>query len=50
MLNGFANGGLEIRRESDGSARLAGRFPYNKRAVLSAVSYTHLTLPTKLEV
>jgi len=35
MLTGFANGGLELRRKSDGSARLAGRFPYNKRAVLS---------------
>lgn len=35
MLTGFANGGLEIRRKSDGSARIAGRFPYGKRAVLS---------------
>ncbi|SHK36214.1 hypothetical protein SAMN05444000_12652 [Shimia gijangensis] len=35
MLSGFADGGLELRRKSDGSARLAGRFPYNKRAVLS---------------
>ena len=35
MLTGFANGGLELRRKSDGSARIAGRFPYGKRAVLS---------------
>ena len=35
MLTGFADGGLELRRQSDGSARLAGRFPYNSRAVLS---------------
>lgn len=35
MLTGFAHGGLELRRKPDGSARLAGRFPYNSRAVLS---------------
>lgn len=35
MLTGFAEGGLELRRQSDGSARLRGRFPYNSRAVLS---------------
>lgn len=35
MLTGFANGGLELRRKPDGSARLAGRFPYGSRAVLS---------------
>lgn len=35
MLTGFADGGLELRRKSDGSARLSGRFPYNSRAVLS---------------
>ncbi len=35
MLIGFADGGLEIRQQSDGSARLRGRFPYNSRAVLS---------------
>lgn len=35
MFTGFADGGLEIRQQSDGSARLAGRFPYNSRAVLS---------------
>lgn len=35
MWTGFANGGLELRRKPDGSARLAGRFPYNSRAVLS---------------
>lgn len=27
--------GLEVRRQSDGGARLSGRFPYNSRAVLS---------------
>jgi len=35
MLHGFAGGGLELRRQSDGSARLRGRFPYGKAAVLS---------------
>lgn len=36
MLFGGADGGaLELRRESDGGARLSGRFPYNKPAVLS---------------
>lgn len=35
MLTGFADGGLELRRQDDGSARLRGRFPYNSRAVLS---------------
>lgn len=35
MLTGYADGGLELRRRSDGSARLRGRFPYNSRAVLS---------------
>ena len=35
MLTGFAPGALELRRASDGSARLRGRFPYNSRAVLS---------------
>jgi len=35
MLTGFADGGLELRHKPDGSARLAGRFPYNSRAVLS---------------
>lgn len=35
MLIGFADGGLELRQEGDGSARLQGRFPYNSRAVLS---------------
>jgi len=29
------SGGLELRRESNGCARLTGRFPYNKPAVLS---------------
>ena len=28
-------GGLEVRREPDGSVKLAGRFPYGKTAVLS---------------
>lgn len=36
MLFGVTDsGGLEVRRASDGSTRLAGRFPYNSRAVLS---------------
>lgn len=35
MLWGAENGGLELRRSGDGSARLRGRFPYGKRAVLS---------------
>ena len=35
MLTGFANGGLELRRAGDGSARLRGRFPYKSMAVLS---------------
>jgi len=35
MLTGFADGGLELRRRHDGSARLRGRFPYNSRATLS---------------
>ena len=35
MLWGAAESGLEVRREGDGAVRLAGRFPYNKRAVLS---------------
>ncbi|WP_371170690.1 HK97 family phage prohead protease [Aliiroseovarius sp. 2305UL8-7] len=34
MLVGFSNGGLEMRMEG-GETRLSGRFPYNKRAVLS---------------
>ena len=35
MLTSFADGGLELRRKSDGSVRIAGRFPYGQRAVLS---------------
>ena len=36
MLWGAADpGDLELRRESDGGARLSGRFPYNRPAVLS---------------
>lgn len=35
MLWGGAHGGLEVRREDDGSHRLRGRFPYNSEAVLS---------------
>jgi Escherichia/Staphylococcus phage prohead protease len=35
MLTGFAHGGLELRRRSDGTARLQGRFPYGSRATLS---------------
>ncbi|MGR3515378.1 MAG: HK97 family phage prohead protease [Paracoccaceae bacterium] len=34
-LTGAHNGGLELRRENGGAVRLAGRFPYGKRAVLS---------------
>lgn len=35
MLWAGSDGGLELRRAGDGSARLQGRFPYNKPAVLS---------------
>lgn len=35
MLWGGAGGGLELRRDDDGGARLAGRFPYGRPAVLS---------------
>jgi hypothetical protein len=36
LWGGVADGGgLELRRESNGGARLTGRFPYNKPAVLS---------------
>lgn len=35
MLHGFHEGGLEVRRQSDGSVSLRGRFPYGVRAVLS---------------
>ncbi len=36
LWGGVANGGgLELRRQEDGGARLSGRFPYNSRAVLS---------------
>ncbi|PKQ11046.1 MAG: hypothetical protein CVT70_16405 [Alphaproteobacteria bacterium HGW-Alphaproteobacteria-1] len=35
LWGGMAGGGLEIRRKSGGGVRLAGRFPYNSRAVLS---------------
>ena len=36
LWGGVADGGgLELRRESDGSVRLSGRFPYGKPAVLS---------------
>jgi len=35
MLIGGATGGLEVRAEGDGGARLRGRFPYNSVAVLS---------------
>lgn len=30
-----SDGGLELRAEGDGSARLSGQFPYGKRAILS---------------
>lgn len=32
---GAAGGGLELRREGDGSVRLTGRFPYRSTALLS---------------
>ncbi|MGR3477407.1 HK97 family phage prohead protease [Sulfitobacter sp.] len=35
MLNGFADGGLELRKRASGALALQGRFPYGKRAVLS---------------
>ncbi|MCI5110405.1 MAG: HK97 family phage prohead protease [Marivita sp.] len=35
MLTGFADGGLELRKRASGALTLQGRFPYNKRAVLS---------------
>lgn len=35
MLWGGHDGELELRRAADGATRLRGRFPYNKRAVLS---------------
>ena len=35
MLEGFADGGLELRKRASGAMSLQGRFPYGKRAVLS---------------
>lgn len=35
MLYGGHNGGLELRKRASGAMALHGRFPYNKRAVLS---------------
>lgn len=35
MLWGGSESGLEVRKQSDGSTRLSGTFPYNKRAILS---------------
>lgn len=35
MLWGGHSGGLELRKRASGALALAGRFPYNKRAVLS---------------
>ena len=35
LWGGADQGGLELRAARDGSRRLRGRFPYNKRAVLS---------------
>lgn len=35
MLTGFHAGGLELRRQADGTTRLHGRFPYGKAAVLT---------------
>lgn len=36
MLFGALDGDLEIRARKDGSRRLRGRFPYNRKAVLSS--------------
>lgn len=36
MEQGGVYDGLEVRRERDGKRRIRGRFPYGKRAVLSA--------------
>ena len=35
MLHGATEGGLEVRADGDGGARLSGRFPYGSRATLS---------------
>ena len=35
ILTAAYDGRLELRRDTGGAVRLAGRFPYNKRAVLS---------------
>lgn len=35
MLEGFAGGGLELRKRASGALALQGSFPYGKRAVLS---------------
>lgn len=35
MLHGYNEGGLELRQEQGGAVRIAGRFPYNTRGVLS---------------
>jgi hypothetical protein len=35
MLEGFAGGGLELRKRASGALSLQGSFPYGKRAVLS---------------
>ena len=35
MLFGGHSGGLELRKRASGALALRGRFPYNKRAVLS---------------
>lgn len=35
MLEGFAGGGLELRKRASGALSLRGSFPYGKRAVLS---------------
>jgi Escherichia/Staphylococcus phage prohead protease len=35
MLEGFADGGLELRKRASGAMALQGSFPYGKRAVLS---------------
>lgn len=35
MLSAFDNGALEVRKRASGALSLAGRFPYNRPAVLS---------------
>jgi len=48
MLYSAAQGALEVRAESDGSARLSGRFPYNEMAEL-AKGRSEIFAPGSLE-